>query len=49
MQAPQVLQDATKANLEKRLRELIEEEDVLDITDPSLPNIAINVKIRWAK
>jgi len=49
MQAPRALQEATKANLDKTLRELIEEEDVLDITDPSLPNIAINVKVKWTK
>ena len=49
MQAPAALQEMTKKNLEKPMKELIEENDVLDITDPSLPNIAINVKVRWTK
>jgi len=48
MQAPPPLQVATKPNLVKSLRELVQEGDVLDITDPSLPNIAINIKIKWA-
>ncbi len=49
MQAPKALQEATKHNLDKKLKELVEEEDVLDITDPSLPNIAVNMKIKWAQ
>lgn len=47
MQAPKVLQDATAPNLEKKMKELVEEGDVLDITDPSLPNIAVNIRIKW--
>jgi len=47
MQAPAMLQAATAANLEKSLEKLIEEGDLLDITDPSLPSIAINVKVKW--
>jgi ubiquitin-activating enzyme E1 C len=47
MQAPKALQEATKMNLEKPMKELVEEGDVLDITDPSLPNIAINMKVRF--
>eukprot|EP01118_Nematostelium_gracile_P006865 TRINITY_DN2215_c0_g1_i1.p1 TRINITY_DN2215_c0_g1~~TRINITY_DN2215_c0_g1_i1.p1 ORF type:complete len:443 (+),score=150.91 TRINITY_DN2215_c0_g1_i1:46-1329(+) len=47
MQAPKPLQEATKMNLEKTLRELIQDEDVLDITDPSLPNIAINIRVKF--
>jgi len=49
MQAPAALQEMTKKNLEKPMKELIEENDVLDITDPSLPNIAINVKVKWTR
>jgi len=45
MQAPKALQEATKMNLEKPLHELMSDGEVLDITDPSLPNIAINVKL----
>jgi hypothetical protein len=48
MQAPKALQEATKHNLTKQLKELVEEEDVLDVTDPSLPNIAVNIKIKWS-
>jgi len=49
MQAPKPLQEATKMNLEKALRELVEEGDILDITDPSLPNIAVNIRIKWTQ
>jgi len=49
MQAPKALQEATKMNLEKPLHELITDGEVLDITDPSLPNIAINVKVKFSK
>jgi len=49
MQAPKALQEATKGNLGKSLSELIEEDEVLDITDPSLPSIAINIRIKWDK
>jgi len=49
MQAPLPLQEATKMNLEKPLNELVAEGDVLDITDPSLPNIAVNIRIKWSK
>lgn len=47
MQAPKPLQEATKMNLTKPMKELVEEGDILDITDPSLPNIAINIRVRW--
>jgi ubiquitin-activating enzyme E1 C len=49
MQAPPPLYEATKMNLEKTLGELIEDGDMLDVTDPSLPNIAINIKIAFKK
>ena len=49
MQAPLALQELTKKNLDKPMHELVEEGDVLDITDPSLPNIAINVKVKFLK
>jgi len=48
MQAPRPLQEATKMNLEKPMKELVGEGDILDITDPSLPNIAINIRIKWS-
>eukprot|EP01114_Cavostelium_apophysatum_P005728 TRINITY_DN1689_c0_g1_i1.p1 TRINITY_DN1689_c0_g1~~TRINITY_DN1689_c0_g1_i1.p1 ORF type:complete len:430 (-),score=124.55 TRINITY_DN1689_c0_g1_i1:48-1337(-) len=47
MQAPRALQEATVMNLEKTLEELIEDDVMLDITDPSLPNIAVQVKIKF--
>jgi len=47
MQAPKPLQEATKGNLPRPMSELVEEGDVLDITDPSLPNIAVQVQIKW--
>jgi ubiquitin-activating enzyme E1 C len=49
MQAPPPLLEATKPNLTKALSELVEEGDLLDITDPSLPNVAVNIKIKWAQ
>jgi len=49
MQAPPHLYEATKMNLQKTMKELIQDGDVLDITDPSLPNIAVNIRIRWAQ
>jgi len=48
MQAPKALQEATKGNLTKTMGELVENEDMLDVTDPSLPNIAINIKIKFS-
>lgn len=48
MQGPKALQEATKPNLVKTLGELVEEDDLLDITDPSLPNIAVNIRIKWS-
>jgi hypothetical protein len=48
MQAPKALQEATKKNLEKSLKELIsEDDDILSVTDPSLPNIAVSIKLQW--
>jgi len=48
MQAPKSLQELTKKNLEKPLKELVtEDDDVLSITDPSLPNIAVSLKLQW--
>jgi len=48
MQAPKALQEATKKNLEKPLKELVsEDDDVLSVTDPSLPNIAVSIKLQW--
>jgi len=49
MQAPKALQDATKHNLVKTLGELVEDGELVDITDPSLPNIACNIKIKFTK
>jgi len=49
MQAPKVLQEATKANLDKTMAELVEEGNVLDVTDPSLPNIAVQIVIKFKK
>jgi len=49
MQAPKALNDATKHNLEKTLRELIEDGEHVDVTDPSLPNIAANIKVKFAQ
>jgi len=48
MQAPRQLEEATRPNLDKILKDLIIEGDILDITDPSLPNIALNVKVKWS-
>lgn len=48
MQAPKALQESTKVNLSKKMSDLIEEGDILDITDPSLPNVAVNIKIKWS-
>lgn len=49
MQAPKALQEATAPNLSKPLRDLMgDDDDMLDITDPALPNIAVNVKVRWS-
>ncbi len=48
MQAPVALREATEKNLEKTLKDLVtEDDDVLSITDPSLPNIAVSVKLQW--
>jgi len=47
MQAPPPLQQATMANLPKPLRELISDGDVLDVTDPSLPNLAVTIRMRF--
>jgi len=47
MQSPASLQEATKPNLIKTMGELVEEGDVLDITDPALPNIAVNIRIKF--
>jgi len=49
MQAPKPLQEATKSNLEKTMGELVEDGDLLDITDPTLPSIAVNIKIRFTQ
>eukprot|EP01119_Soliformovum_irregulare_P013387 TRINITY_DN3550_c0_g1_i1.p1 TRINITY_DN3550_c0_g1~~TRINITY_DN3550_c0_g1_i1.p1 ORF type:complete len:428 (+),score=123.97 TRINITY_DN3550_c0_g1_i1:66-1349(+) len=41
------LAQATMHNLTKKMSELVEEGDVLDIVDPSLRNIALSMKIKW--
>jgi len=47
MQAPPPLQQATKCNLPKPLRDLIADGDILDVTDPSLPNVAVTIRVRF--
>jgi len=45
MQSPPDLKEATKDNLTKPLKDLVSDGDLLVITDRSLPNIAINIKL----
>jgi len=47
MQAPKVLQEATAPNLTKTLKELLQDGDILDITDPSLSSAAVTLRVRF--
>jgi len=49
MQAPPALEEATRKNLGRQMKEMIEEGDSLDITDPSLPFMAIAIRIKWSQ
>jgi len=48
MQAPPPLQEATKMNLVLPLKELIQDQENLTITDPSLPNIAVSLTVKFS-
>jgi len=47
MQAPKALQEATRKNLDKLLKDLVSGDEILSVTDPCLPNIAVSIKIFW--
>jgi ubiquitin-activating enzyme E1 C len=47
MQSPPALQEATKPNLAKPIKELMADGDSLNITDPSLPDVPVNIKIKF--
>ena len=46
MQAPPMLREATLANLEKPLSELIEDGDVITVTDPVFPKMMAPVEVK---
>jgi hypothetical protein len=47
MQAPKVLRDQTKPNLDKLLIELLDENEEITVTDLNLP-ISLRVSIKFA-
>lgn len=48
MQAPPMLQEATRPNLSKTLRELVEDGEYITITDVALP-VSLELKMNWIK
>ncbi|KAG2220599.1 hypothetical protein INT45_002621 [Circinella minor] len=46
MQAPPVLEEATRPNLEKKLEDLIESGEYITVTDVALP-VSIQLKVTW--
>ena len=46
MQAPTVLEEATRPNLEKKLEDLIESGEYITVTDVALP-VSIQLKVTW--
>ncbi|OAD80298.1 hypothetical protein PHYBLDRAFT_184236 [Phycomyces blakesleeanus NRRL 1555(-)] len=46
MQAPPALEIATRPNLSKTLSELLEEGDIITVTDASLP-VSLQMKVNW--
>ncbi|KAL0087990.1 hypothetical protein F4703DRAFT_1843512 [Phycomyces blakesleeanus] len=46
MQAPPTLEIATRPNLSKTLSELLEEGDIITVTDASLP-VSLQMKVNW--
>mmetsp|Transcript_16079 Transcript_16079/g.22349 ORF Transcript_16079/g.22349 Transcript_16079/m.22349 type:complete len:117 (-) Transcript_16079:25-375(-) len=47
MQAPPSLMELTKPNLTKKLSELVDDGDVIDVTDPVLPSVAVHIIVMW--
>eukprot|EP01116_Phalansterium_solitarium_P017982 TRINITY_DN458_c0_g1_i2.p1 TRINITY_DN458_c0_g1~~TRINITY_DN458_c0_g1_i2.p1 ORF type:complete len:429 (+),score=2.77 TRINITY_DN458_c0_g1_i2:716-2002(+) len=47
MQQPPALLEATKHNLQKSMGELVADDSLLDVTDPSLPSVAVQIHIRY--
>jgi hypothetical protein len=47
MQAPPQLYEKTKENLEKKMAELFEEGDFLDVTDPALSQVAVSLIVKF--
>lgn len=46
MQAPKVLQEATKPNLEKKISELVDDGEFITVTDAALP-VSLQLCVKW--
>lgn len=47
MQSPASLEEATRPNLEKRLKDVVEEGEEVSVTDPSFPTVVFRYKIHY--
>jgi ubiquitin-activating enzyme E1 C len=46
MQAPPVLEQATRANLEQPISSFLDSGDVVTVTDAALP-VSLQIKVKW--
>jgi ubiquitin-activating enzyme E1 C len=47
MRKPKSLEEATRPNLEKKLREFVSEGDEIGVTDPAYPRVGFRFRIRY--
>jgi ubiquitin-activating enzyme E1 C len=46
MQAPKVLEEATRPNLLKKVSELVENGEYITVTDAALP-VSLQLRVKW--
>jgi ubiquitin-activating enzyme E1 C len=46
MQAPKVLEEATRPNLVKKISDLVEDGEYITVTDVALP-VSLQLRIKW--
>lgn len=46
MQAPKVLEEATRPNLSKKISELVDDGEYITVTDVALP-VSLQLRIKW--
>lgn len=46
MQAPKVLEEATRPNLAKKISELVDDGEYITVTDAALP-VSLQLRMKW--